>query len=348
MIIHLRAPIKWALALLSIICLLSGFYYYFYNDELSPISTTDCMNNKPQVLNNILFDKMPITKCREGDDGIIYAESQFDADGINLPVSVQFDRRLKKIERAFTNIVGGPGSNVLNIEQLRINPDPLSLWRYEKYLECNAIILTPAYSGTNDKSNYPLESITTAVKELQEFGNYVNNIYGAHRNITFAGSLGAYLHNATGRMDKGHTFLLVPLIRSPEDAMKFVINNPDSYEYRYKASWKQQYHIGYERKKEWVPQDEFIRNFYGNSSYLTNSFFDIFDQKYNGKQKLPITIVMGEDDFVPGDGKTFADDLNKRGLDTYSLPLITHHIGPHNWNAIQPILEKRMLEICDK
>lgn len=347
MITQLRAPIKWVLAFLFIACIAIALYCYFNPREPSPISTIECMASKPKVLSNILFEKMPITKCREGDDGIIYAEAQFDADGINLPVSVQFDKRLKKIERAFTNIVGGPGSKVLDIQQHRLTADPLSAWRYEKYLKCNAIILTPAYSGTNDKSNYPAESITTAISELQQFGDYVDTIYNTEKNVTFAGSLGAYLHNATGRMDKGHTFLIVPLVRSPEDAMKFVINNPDSYEYRYKASWKQQYHIGYERKKEWVPQDEFIRNFYGSSSYLTKSFFDIFDQKYDTQQKLPITIVMGDGDFVPGDGKTFSGKLKQRGLNTYSLPLITHYIGDHNWDMIQPILDKKISKICN-
>jgi hypothetical protein len=259
-------------------------------------------------------------------------------------------------------IVGGPGSIVL--DQFKNN----NLGFFEKILfdinknkinggreildyvatKCNSVIITPAYHGTYDVSNYPDQSIHSAVKDIEYISDHVKQISNNKPVIVITSSLGSYLYSITNKLQFDGHIALAPLVMSPDDFMSRVVNNTKKggYEDALRQQWKK-YRIGPDKKITEVRGVDFIRAFFGQTEYNKVDFIEGWKkQNKNDIFKKNMIMILGKEDVVAGRGDLFVPKLKEAGFNAHSLNFYNHILSTDDAELTYPLIDPMLDKIC--
>lgn len=224
-----------------------------------------------------------------------------------VPVSILYRPTGDPITRVVIRVQGGPGGDAL--------VPPVWLEDFSSFIErCNSAIVSPAYSGSYERSNYPASSHQDAEAEVGE----VITAFAARPELKthiVAESLGGNIISSPKvPIPPGGHLLFVPALQSPKEILNyFKETNP----YRHLLS--NTYQEVYIKKNgklvlSNVNQFDFMKSYFGDDSkYLRQNFIDRWNEKTNVSPDAQIYLAMARDDERAG-GARFAAPLEKMGM----------------------------------
>jgi len=200
-----------------------------------------------------------------------------------LPVAIGLNsKKSLKPDRAFVLVVGGPGTQVSTQFASPATFQTLEL--------CSAITITPIYSGSYERSRYPMPSNEVAEAEV---GGLITLLQGNNAKVNIiASSLGGNIVSSKRVPITGeHHLFMSPMIVSAGEIIEY-----------FEAQVSQQ-GIYSERiilrdsipTKTMVPLVDFQTAYFGEgSSYRADDFFDRWFAKDNVDENAKIDVVIAE------------------------------------------------------
>ncbi len=293
---------------------------FFASYQLYTYSSTwhDAPPNQCDGINSSLKNISPalyqIGNCtRLGWSQRYYIEANKNVEMGSPPISLWIVKSDKVITKTVVIVQGGPGAASLS--------PPISGFKrfWEIAEQCNAVIITPNYSGSYERSNYPASSHENAEREV---GKLISDLSasGKVKISIIADSLGANIISSPQVMiPSGNHILLVPLLKSPRDGMDYYTSGSAPPVEKVFASARSQTYIIKEGSKnitKLIPVMSFIKAYFGNdATYLNETFMDRWVKKQNINLGAKIHAVIARDDHKAG-GANYAPSLNKLGFTT--------------------------------
>ena len=247
--------------------------------------------------------------------GNYFVDAYMRMSAEKLPITIRLRPNGRPVRKVVLHILGGPGGGSAVpkswswADGFAINPTPT-------YVEnCNAAHLMPAYMGTFERSNYPSSSHEMAEAEVGALIKRLTDGTSIKTHI-LADSLGANIISAPSiPIPAGQHLLLVPLLKSPNQASQHFMEQKDFEQLKYYYSKRYiKGSKGYILKS--VPIWDFIQSYFGSDPvYLRSTFVDRWQRKTDVAPGARVHAVIARNDGRAG-GASYAPKLRELGFTT--------------------------------
>lgn len=255
------------------------------------------------------------------------------AAGRQLHYAAFLPEDIRKPDSVIVYIPGGPGARIL--DGFDLAPGPKALVR-ALARRCRSGVLIPVYTGTADVSHYPGSSLIDAIADVDAFLKHVKKIAAGRPVILVTASLGTYIYANSSKGQIDAHIAMVPLLRSPDAFMQFVINDSTrgGYQEIARNRWKT-YQVGIPQTAQSIRVADFTRAFFGQHKGNAVSLTAAYRQNPANKQELQSThYFVGASDIEAGPYEEFQESLAAAGLTTSSLNTSGHVVDESNASAI--------------
>lgn len=282
----------------------AAFFYAFsgdYETEWIEASVSDCQTAAATI------DGLPLSEdtfnfcLLERETGFFHARAAMQTSRGPIPVTIGFDPTTRRVKRLFLNVVGGPGTEI----SAAISPRAI----YDRLAGCDAVVVSPIYMGSFERSLYPEPSSGVAEAEvgavIEEF-----MAQGLQPQI-LAQSLGGNIVSSENlRIPLGDHLFLAPMLDPPIEVIDYIRQNSNM-----KAVYQPKYiKSGDGFNKKPVSSDDFNISYFGpGEKYRNSSFDERWSKKSFVSPKARVVAAIAEDEERAG-GLEYEGKLENLGI----------------------------------
>lgn len=242
----------------------------------------------------------------------ILTELRLDDEMIPVAIGLNSGGSLNP-DRAFVHVVGGPGT------QISLEFGSIAL--FETIEACGAITITPIYSGSYERSAYPMPSSDMAESEV---GKLISHLLDKGQRVNIiASSLGGHIISSKKVPISGERHLLIsPMLVSPAEIVEVFENRIDQRGV-FSERIIQQDGVP---TKTMVPLIDFQTSYFvRNQAQRSDDFLDRWRAKDNVNEGAQVDVLIAEQEDRAG-GIEYAGRLRGLGFNVHMVSG-NHHGG---------------------